>query len=324
EFNWGNDPTLTEDLFIGCTFDQPLQIPEGFTTTNNAFRFATFNKSLTFPVTFTKLSNQEFYGCTFNEGIILPNEITDIPDNCFAKATFKKRLLLPESLKNINFRSFAYAKLDSGLIMNNNLKTIGSESFSHMICKGKFITAPKATIDPTAFGYSEIDSMQFTGSYFNGLGTMSELDYDYENPKYKFSIKIKVLDLGLSTPSNESFNYIGLSEVYTHRTTPPTVERLFTPILLLFDNRYDATLWVPYGSKLLYENTEPWSFFSRIKVFGDIKPGDVNGDYSVNIKDLTFLINSVLDGGSDDMLDVNNDGTVDVKDVTALINLILE
>lgn len=53
--------------------------------------------------------------------------------------------------------------------------------------------------------------------------------------------------------------------------------------------------------------------------------GDVNSDGSVNVSDVTALINSILGVQSIDqsLADVNGDGSVNVSDVTYLINLIL-
>ena len=52
--------------------------------------------------------------------------------------------------------------------------------------------------------------------------------------------------------------------------------------------------------------------------------GDVNGDGSVNISDVTALINYLLTGNASGInltnADVNSDGSVNISDVTALIN----
>ena len=59
----------------------------------------------------------------------------------------------------------------------------------------------------------------------------------------------------------------------------------------------------------------------------DLKLGDSNGDKSVNILDLTNIIDKIL--GFDVKVwvqktsDINNDGVIDVIDISALINLIL-
>ena len=55
--------------------------------------------------------------------------------------------------------------------------------------------------------------------------------------------------------------------------------------------------------------------------------GDVNGDGSVNIIDVTALINYLLGGSASDInmtaADCNTDGSVNITDVTALINYLL-
>ena len=52
--------------------------------------------------------------------------------------------------------------------------------------------------------------------------------------------------------------------------------------------------------------------------------GDVNGDSIVSIKDVTLLIDLLLeDGEMTDQADVNGDGLVSIKDVTFLIEILL-
>ncbi|MGM9868515.1 MAG: M6 family metalloprotease domain-containing protein [Sodaliphilus sp.] len=51
--------------------------------------------------------------------------------------------------------------------------------------------------------------------------------------------------------------------------------------------------------------------------------GDINLDGTVDVSDVTDLINGLLNGDSSEVMDINTDDKVDVSDVTALINLIL-
>ena len=53
--------------------------------------------------------------------------------------------------------------------------------------------------------------------------------------------------------------------------------------------------------------------------------GDVNGDGTVDVSDVTALINMILGTTPADLkvADINADGILDVTDVTALINEIL-
>ena len=55
--------------------------------------------------------------------------------------------------------------------------------------------------------------------------------------------------------------------------------------------------------------------------------GDVNGDGTVNVTDVTLLVDNILGMEDDNSVienaDVNSDGVVSVSDVTELVNLIL-
>lgn len=58
-----------------------------------------------------------------------------------------------------------------------------------------------------------------------------------------------------------------------------------------------------------------------------VKRGDVNGDDSINISDVTALIDFLLNGDDSHInranSDVNNDGGINISDVTTLIDMLL-
>ena len=49
----------------------------------------------------------------------------------------------------------------------------------------------------------------------------------------------------------------------------------------------------------------------------------MNGDSIVNIQDVILLVNSILNGQTDDSGDINVDGTVNILDVIQIVNIIL-
>ena len=65
-------------------------------------------------------------------------------------------------------------------------------------------------------------------------------------------------------------------------------------------------------------------FNRSIEVVAVWPTGDINGDGSVNIADVTALIGQVLRGIQTEDGDLNGDGTVNIADVTALITLVLK
>lgn len=86
-----------------------------------------------------------------------------------------------------------------------------------------------------------------------------------------------------------------------------------------------CTLYVPIGTKNVYQVTTPWKDFQNIvEEAGNIK-GDVNGDGVVNTSDVTTLVNMILGAVVNDLArgDVDGNGSINVSDVTALVNIIL-
>ena len=55
----------------------------------------------------------------------------------------------------------------------------------------------------------------------------------------------------------------------------------------------------------------------------EYETGDVNGDGSVNVMDITTLIDVIMNDGDNPRADVNSDGRIDVMDITALIDIIM-
>ena len=55
--------------------------------------------------------------------------------------------------------------------------------------------------------------------------------------------------------------------------------------------------------------------------------GDVNGDGSINITDVIFMVNHILGQDNDDFIianaDMNQSGGIDIGDVVRLVNMIL-
>ena len=87
----------------------------------------------------------------------------------------------------------------------------------------------------------------------------------------------------------------------------------------------NATLFVPNESLEAYRNHPEWSWFYRIVPFIGAGPGDINGDGSISVSDLTSVVNMMLsaDEGIPAYCDVNGDGNINVTDVTALVNQML-
>lgn len=110
----------------------------------------------------------------------------------------------------------------------------------------------------------------------------------------------------------------GLTEIYSLALTPPTVYPY------TFNGCYRATLYVPIQALNVYKTANYWKNFNNI-VGVDDELGDVDGDGSVTIADVTVLIDLLLGGDiiNNEVADFNGDSVVSIKDVTDLIDMLL-
>ena len=73
-------------------------------------------------------------------------------------------------------------------------------------------------------------------------------------------------------------------------------------------------------------------FTSMTPIVGDMtvdveygyEPGDVNSDGTVDVRDITALIDIIMNSTESNTADVNADDEIDVRDITALINIIMD
>ena len=101
-----------------------------------------------------------------------------------------------------------------------------------------------------------------------------------------------------------------------------TNEQLNTPLSITADN--GQAYKIPAGHFTLTADLEQM----QLTIGGSLsKPGDLNGDGSVDIEDVNAIINLILDKVSPDSLkgnpDLDGSGSTDIGDVNALINIIL-
>ena len=101
-----------------------------------------------------------------------------------------------------------------------------------------------------------------------------------------------------------------------------TNEQLNTPLSITADN--GQAYKIPAGHFTLTADLEQM----QLTIGGSLsKPGDLNGDGSVDIEDVNAIIHLILDKVSPDSLkgnpDLDGSGSTDIGDVNALINIIL-
>ena len=322
--------SLVWSEFSYCTFSKELILPDNIAKLpSSCFEGTRFGGGVHLPENATVMGDSCFYDCEFDARLTMPDGISELPQYAFYGCRFKG-LDLPAAVKTIPAGVFQNAKFMSSLTLPDGLEMIAKNAFANVEFNNTTLIMPAGVaVDKDAFVGCQIYKMVWTGDTFDGLGSMPPgeqfSDWRFQNCRYTISI----LDLGTSAPTEHALTYFPRNGmIYTHCKTPSAVTSLIWqqgPI----ETDHLGTLYVPRGSKEIYENTYPWGYFQNIVEFDETQQmpfvGDVNGDGKVNVSDITTLVNNILTGNEENALndDVNEDSQVNVSDVTTGVNKIL-
>lgn len=172
-------------------------------------------------------------------------------------------------------------------------------------------TYPVTAIDNNAFEGCDISSVDLP----NSIGSIGE--YAFYNCT---GLKAITIPESVTKIGQNAFSYCAdLNRVICKALTPPAA------VWTAFGYSYNSiTLFVPNESLEAYRAHQVWSRFTHIVPFIGAGPGDINGDGSVAISDVSGIIDMLLE--SEELpayCDVNGDGIVSIADVSALIDILL-
>ena len=172
----------------------------------------------------------------------------------------------------------------------------------------------------------------------NLSGTLQVLNATgYTINSNKFSVVLTVTNNG-STAYNEDISIKMYKNIYGNMGT--TVQAINTPLSLAagatttiqFDLDNVVNGWEYFVNLYYYSSgsqvnlTSSYYYTIVFPEEPEVIIGDVNGDGDVTIKDVTTLIDFLLDSNTDINLegsDINGDGSITIKDVTELIDMLL-
>lgn len=280
---------------------------------NNAF--SSVNKSMflrkvTLPVTLTEIDCMAFGDCVNLESIEFPPSLTTIGNDAFFNCSMLQSVKFPASVKSIGSFSFYCCTNIDSIFIPSNTSWIGDDAFSGS-CKSAF------EVDPTNLYYSCSDGVLLnktkttlikcpllkSGSY-NIPYTVTNIDnmsfFECKNLK-SVLIPSSVKDIGthafcsanlttITIPlsvthlSNGSFidNKI-LTSVYVFNNIPIDITWGESPVFIYqMSKRPPITLYVPYGSKALYETANEWKDFSKIVEMPEFKLSTTNVTIKAN------------------------------------------
>lgn len=228
------------ELFRGCSGLTSVTIEDGIKSIGSlAFYLCDNLKSLSIPNSITDISNSAFSGCESLSSIVVDsgNAKYDSRDNCNAiieTSTNKliigcKNTIIPNSIKNIGVNAFNQCIGLKSLSIPNSVECI--DRYAFMGC----INLVKITIP-------------------NSVKSIEERAFESCSSLGSIIIPANITTLGFCVFQNCT----SLARVESKIKKPFEIDRVFLNL------PYNSELYVPYGTKALYESTKGWNVFGEI------------------------------------------------------------
>ena len=331
------------NIFSGCDNIESIEVPDGVTKMGlTVFGQCPKLSYVHLPASLDTINNSCFYGCNSLTEVIIPANVRYIGKNAFAYCENLKTLTFEEGSLLEGFGEFVFRESKSfeSLDMPNTVTTMGTGIF--YVCQSlKSVHLSRSlTIVPNNAFYqcpllTELD-IPGTVTHIGNAAmykctSLKRLKIgdkdapagttDIEHYALAYSNDLERLELGANIDSLTYYSLDDLTNVKVAicwATTPPRCNE--SAMGIAFSR---TLLYVPKASVDAYREARMWNKFQTILPIEDV--GDLNGDGSLTVGDVTALIAKVLSGNTEDIgfADVNLDGYVTISDVTALISKVL-
>ena len=256
--------TASNTLVVGC---KATTIPNSVTSIRYwAFSGCTGLTSITIPNSVTTIGSAAFYGCTGLTSIKVEagNTKYDSRDNCNAIIETASNTLvagcktttIPSSVTSIGDYAFYWCRGLTGITIPSSVTSIGSFAFYN--CSGlTSITIPSSVTSIGSSAFSDCTGLTSI-TIPSSVTSIGEWAFYGCTGLTSITIPSSVTSIG----SSAFRGCTGLTSITISWDDPTNCTYVSD---MLYGVPTSATLYVPAGTKALYENTEPWSSFENIE-----------------------------------------------------------
>ena len=288
--------TICQGAFYSSTYLAEAHIPNSVQVIGDvAFCYCPRLKEINLPEGLTRIGEQSFCMCDSITEIIIPNTVHEIADWAFRDCKLVNKIKISDNATSIGELAFSGCQRVEEITVPGTVTYIGTNAFSHCYALKRITFGGPNDTTTTSFGVCPLissDSLQYV----------------------EFGANVKHFEHG------PLMGCKSLSRIVCHAAMPPE---------LVDDNIYSYStkhpiLYVHRASLEAYQSHVYWGRVPRIIPIESV--GDTNNDGSVDIDDVTQLIDGLLEADvtlDEAYADVNFDGKVDIDDITKLISTLL-
>ena len=209
--------------------------------------------------------------------VILPNTVEHIGEYCFYGCKNLKKIVIPPSVKTIGNYAFSECSIDK-LVIPNSVQTIGIGCFKKSVIRESLKLSSQIHVIPdSCFQFSDIKKLVYSYCDVTEIGNnaIGNIKKDII-PQYVSFYSLKHLGISALNYCNETeiFEFFSCIEKIGDNAFLNTKDnvniRYFSSVpFRLSANALkglseNATLIVPKGSKIIFQNAAPWSVISNI------------------------------------------------------------
>ena len=304
----------------------------------SAFSYCRGMISVTIPNSVTNIGSGAFRNCSGLASVTIGNSVTSIGDEAFYNCSGLTSVTIPNSVTNIGSGAFRNCSGLTSVTIPNSVTSIGNQAFEH--CSGlndvfTFID------DPTTVSMGGSVFYRYPNNYTERTlhvpaGTVSAYQDDTRWSWYFDSIVEMGPMVATSIELDKSTARMETGEKLQLTAELQPIEAIYNEVLWGSSNPAVATVSnnglvtaVNAGTATITAMTTDGSNLSAsciVTVYTEMM-GDVDGNGSVNISDVTALIDYLLKGDASDIVlsnaDCDGNEAVNISDVTALIDFLL-
>ena len=216
----------------------------------SAFSGCSSLPSIIIPNSVTVIGSDAFKNCSSLNSVTIGNNVASIFDNAFSGCSSLPFIVIPNSVTAIGYGVFQNCSNLNTVTIGNSVASIGNYAF-YGCSSLTSIELPNRVTNISGYAFANCSSLTSI-DFPNRLTSIGKNAFQNCSDLTSLSIPISVTSIG----NGAFYGCTKLESVYSEITNVFSIDA--------FEEGCDAVLYVPYGKKLTYIQTDGWNVFKDI------------------------------------------------------------